>query len=232
MKANRWIHLVNSAGFIWKPSEFFLTILSRILKSVICWEAVVAWDGCFGSSEQGVLPYCGCLPIRCVYLPILLPPTPSYRTNSSTGGVSWIFFNFSGMRTVSWVLIMELLLVVNMKEREEIQLAFQTIDWLQKQILIILGVEREEEGGDLENKNITFALIKKTTNFLILIHAKFLLTVFDVSQFKTTESNELKGEEWRIKEEGCSCISRTHLEVLILKSGRGEEVGLVCNAWN
>lgn len=76
MKANRWIHLVNSAGFIWKPSEFFLTILSGILKSVICWEAVVAWDGCSGSFEQGVLPCCGCLPIRCVYLPILLPPLP------------------------------------------------------------------------------------------------------------------------------------------------------------
>jgi len=80
-------------------------------------------------------------------------------------------------------------------------------------------VGRGEEGGAGENKNIVFSLIKKNTNFLILIHAKFLLTVFDVSQFKTTESNQVKGEEWRIKDEGCSCIRRTQLEVLILSLG-------------
>lgn len=52
-----------------------------------------------------------------------------------------------------------------------------------------------EEGGDGENKNIVFLLIKKNTNFLILIHVKFLLTVFDGSQFKTTESNQMKLNE-------------------------------------
>lgn len=70
---------------------------------------------------------------------------------------------------------------------------------------------------------------KKNTNFLILIHAKFLLTVFGVSQFKTTESSHVKGEEQRIKEDGYSCIRRTQLEVLILSWGGGE-VGLICNA--
>ena len=85
--------------------------------------------------------------------------------------------------------------------------------------MVIVGVGRGEE-GDGENKNIVFSLIRKNTNFLILIHAKFLLTVFDVSQFKTG-SNEVKGEEWRIKEEGCSCIRRTQLEVLILSQGEG-----------
>jgi len=90
---------------------------------------------------------------------------------------------------------------------------------LQRHVSVIVGVGRGEEGGAGENKNIVFSLIKKNTNFLILIHAKFLLTVFDVSQFKTTESNQVKGEEWRIKDEGCSCIRRTQLEVLILSLG-------------
>jgi len=52
-----------------------------------------------------------------------------------------------------------------------------------------------EEGGDGENKHIVFLLIKKNTNFLILIHVKFLLTVCDGSQFKTTESNQMKLNE-------------------------------------
>lgn len=78
MKANRWIHLVNSAGFIWKPSEFFLTILSAILKSVICWESVVAQDKSFCSFEQGPLPYCECLR-SCLYDWWKSPPIPPIR---------------------------------------------------------------------------------------------------------------------------------------------------------
>lgn len=89
--------------------------------------------------------------------------------------------------------------------------------------MVLVGLGRGEEGGDGENKNIVFSLIKKNTNFLILIHTKFLLTVFDVSQFKTNESNQVKGEEWRIKEERCSWIRRTQLEVLILSLGGGQD---------
>lgn len=39
-----WVHM--------ETFRIFLTILSRILKSVICWESVVAHNGCFSSSDR------------------------------------------------------------------------------------------------------------------------------------------------------------------------------------
>lgn len=62
------------------------------------------------------------------------------------------------------------------QEREEIRLAFQMLDWLQRHVLVTVGVGMGDEGGDGENKNIVFSLIKKTTIFMILIHAEFLLS--------------------------------------------------------
>lgn len=204
MKANRWIHLVNSAGFIWKPSEFFLTILSGILKSVISWESVVAWDGCFCSFEQGALPYC--LQIRYVYLsdwwkspPIshILQDQLSYRRSELH------FFHL--LWRENYQLSLNHGVITGSEKagkRRNAVFAIQVLDWLQSHVLVLVWVRRGEERRDGENETIVFSLIKKTTDFLIPIHAKFWLISFWCFPIQNNWKQPSEGRRMKNQTEG------------------------------